>query len=437
MNRVSSRRIFVLVAVSAVLTSQAAWAETDLVYDRGRMGAVLNTVSKQIEKHYYDPNLNGVDWKALTAEAKQRLEKAQNMGQMVLVVFALADKLDDSHTAFIPPQRKGKVRFGFDAKPVGDKILVHQVWKKRRAEAAGLKEGDQILKVNGFDVQRDAWAKMSLFLRAIQPVSSMELTIKRGAEAPQKIVIESQVDEGAGGAARDLSTLASVYQLAREADLEEKEYSEQFGAPFEARVLEGGIGYLRVEGLPVNPSRLEGLVDSIKDAKAAVLDLRGNFGGSPKALNAIADHFDKDAVPIAEIIDRKKTEAYQAAPRAPQLSGPLFVLVDADTTGMAEVLARHFQASGRAKIIGDKTSGRTTAARIFNEQAGVQNILIYGISISVGKVLLPGKEILEKRGIIPDVSCLPTPEQLSGRVDACKEVAVSAAKEALSGAEKK
>jgi len=79
------------------------------------MKDILSVVSKEIEKNYFDSQLKGLDWKGLTAQAKEKIEKAGTVSDMVTAIFALVDKLQDSHTIFSTGTRGDQ--FGFNARP--------------------------------------------------------------------------------------------------------------------------------------------------------------------------------------------------------------------------------------------------------------------------------------------------------------------------------
>lgn len=128
---------------------------------------------------------------------------------------------------------------------------------------------------------------------------------------------------------------------------------------------------------------------------------------------------------------RKKTETLRAKPRKPIIAGPMFILVDSETASSAEIFARHFQLSVRGKVIGDHTSGRVLRAEYFSRKMGADIAVLYGINISVGRGLFPGGEDLEKRGVTPDVTCIPTGEQLKAGQDVCRGVAYGMARTAL------
>src|SRR4051794_5055880 len=83
-------------------------AGSNVSFERSRMQDILSRVSKDIEKYYYDPKLNGLDWKALTAQSKEKIGQAESVGPMLTAIFSLVDKLHDSHTVFLPPARKAR-----------------------------------------------------------------------------------------------------------------------------------------------------------------------------------------------------------------------------------------------------------------------------------------------------------------------------------------
>jgi hypothetical protein len=56
------------------------YVEADDKHERGRMEDIMDVVAKDIEKHFYDPKLKGVDWKAITERARQRIRQADHLG---------------------------------------------------------------------------------------------------------------------------------------------------------------------------------------------------------------------------------------------------------------------------------------------------------------------------------------------------------------------
>src|SRR5882757_3979136 len=107
--RVSCILIFLASVVSQV------FAQNNLNQERDRAKMILKIVSQDIEKNYFDPAMGGLDWKKATDESRARIDNAQNIGQVYTAIFALPDRLHNSHTLFIPPQRTVRPYFGFEA----------------------------------------------------------------------------------------------------------------------------------------------------------------------------------------------------------------------------------------------------------------------------------------------------------------------------------
>jgi len=417
--------VVILLFGAVILVPGAARGQGSISLERDRMKDILSVVSKEIEKNYFDPQLKGLDWKGLTAQAREKIDKAGTISDMVTAIFALVDKLQDSHTIFLPPGRVARIKFGFNAKDYGDEIRVYEVKKNSAAEAAGLQPGDRITSLNGYKAERATWQKMMLYFRSLQPVSRMEMGIVRGDQPVQKITVDAKVEHGQQ--VRDLTQIDTIYQLIRE---EQAEIGDDDKYHYGQHP--DGIGYVEFRGFPNNMDLLDGLVGKIKNSKAVLVDLRGNPGGSVNALAATAGHFDAEASALMDMVGRKKTETVKVKPHQPQLSGPMFILVDSETASAGEIFARHFQVSGRAKVIGDQTSGQVVAAHFNSEKMGLDYAVMYGLEISVARVVFPGGEELEKRGVTPDIKCLPTGEQLHQKQDMCRALAYSLARKALS-----
>jgi hypothetical protein len=50
---------------------------------------------------------------------------------------------------------------------------------------------------------------------------------------------------------------------------------------------------------------------------------------------------------------------------------------------------------------------------------GVDSVVPFGVQVAIGRVVFPGSEELENKGVTPDQFCLPTPEDLREHRDRC------------------
>lgn len=414
-------RVFAIVAVVcfAILLSSVALAGS-LSFDRGRAKSMLNVVASEIEKNYYDPTMGGVNWTAAIEEARQKIEAAKTNGEMMTAIFLLIDKLHDSHTRFLPPGRVVRPQFGFSAQPVGDEIRVYHVNRTGAAEAAGLQVGDRILKVNGFDVNRQSWDEMMMYYRVLRPTPRLEVVYSRGAEGPKTATIDAKLKEQKR--ITDL-TGQDIWTLIRESEKNEPIHR--------TATLDQNIGYLHLSAF--NRDNFDYLVGDIKNAEVAIIDLRRNPGGLVVGLRDLVGHMETGEGVLQTVVTRKKTEEEKFKANKPAFSGKMVILIDSHSASAAEIFARHFQSNGRAIVVGDRSSGRVNQSRFFGQNFGDgMTVAFYGIQIAVGQVVLPGGEKLEKTGVVPDVTCLPTGDDLRGGKDPCLERAVAIARR-LSG----
>lgn len=404
-----------------LLLPAAGESQVDIEFERARMKAILNIVSREVEKNFYDPQMRGVDWKALTDEARGRIEKANSPSAMITAIFSLVDKLQDSHTVFIPPSRAAKLKFGFEAKAFGKEVRIYEIDKKGAAAAAGLQVGDLLVSINGFAAERETLELMLLYLRRLRPTPVLEIEYRRAAASPQKIRLQAKLEQGL--LIEDLTDMNTIYKYIREAEMDKEVYRHN--------MYEGDIGYLALPSFSGEEGFLHGLLNKVRNSKAMIIDLRGNPGGTIKTLEQVAGYFETSETVMANIVGRKKTEPVKIKPRKPSLTGPMFILVDSQSASAAEMFARHFQRTGRAKVIGDQTPGRVTASRIHAEQIGVDIVVMFGIQVAEGRVVFPDGLELEKRGVIPDQPCIPSESDLRRDSDPCHAAALLLARKAL------
>lgn len=407
-------------ALAALLLSLVLTAfPQSLELDRERARGMLQHVDIDIRRHYYDPQFKGLNWDQMVAQAKARIDAAKSPGEMFSAIFALVGKLQDSHTIFVPPRRSAKILFGFNAKPVGNSVLIYELKKDGAAERAGLRLGDRILTVNGYRAERDTYDVMMLFFRAVQPQAALEIVYSRGDQPPQKLLLNATIEQGTKIV--NLTEEDTLWKLIRE--------QENDRLIFHWDMMEGGIGYLQLPEFASD--ELKDFAKHVSHADATIIDLRGNPGGAVTSLEQFAGCFDAKENDIATSMGRKETRPMKVKPLSPQFPGPMFILVDSESSSAAEIFARHFQLEKRAVVIGDQTPGRVEEAKLYFEDAGNLEVIPYMVEVSEARVVFPGGEELEKKGVTPDVMCLPTGADLAAGKDPCLTRAYVMAREAL------
>jgi C-terminal processing protease CtpA/Prc len=413
----------ILVVLTFLAATPKANAGDDLSYERGNFKAILNAAAESVEKNYYDPQLKGLDWKASVEQAKQKIENAKSVSEMMTAIYVVVNKLHDSHTVFLPPGRNVRYRFGLEAKPIGSDIYVYEVKKKLPAEKAGILPGDRVLAVNGFAADRKNFDDMMFAFRVLRNMGELDLVLQRDNEEPRKIhlVAEKRVEGRVLDFVRDGS---DIWDLIRDSqNFEEDWYTINY---------KDGIGYAQLRGFTWEGEDLfTGLIEKSGAKRALILDLRSNGGGYEDTLRKFAGQFTTSPVVLAKVVGRKKTEEIAVKPRKPYYEMPLYILVDSETGSAAEMLARHLQTTRNAVLIGDISSGRVTRSIYMPGSTGSDRIIPFGVQVDVGKVVFPDGGELEGKGVVPDQRCLPSSRDLREEHDLCLWKAVELARTTL------
>jgi carboxyl-terminal processing protease len=389
-------------------------------FDRARMRTMLNTVSSDIQKNFYDPQLKGLDWKKLTDEARQRIDNAKSMSEMITAIFILTNKIDDSHTMFLPPGRVATPSFGFDAKPFGDEVRVYAVSQKGPAGLAGLKPGDRLLNVNGFRVERSTFDLMMLDFRALRPRSELTITYQRGNEPPQTVKLAAKIKKTT--MSQDIET--TIWKWLNEFNESDIYHTLMF---------DDEVAYIEVpefinEDMPM-PHRFD------RQPRAVVVDLRNDPGGYQESVLEMAGHF-SDGTPMGQVVMRKKTEPLKVKQHKPNFGTiPIVVMIDSESSSAAEMFARYLQLTRKAIVVGDRSSARVNSSEYFAEAMGNDRIVPFGVQISTGKVVMSDGSELEKIGVTPDLLCLPSGDDLREGRDPCLLKALSLARKGMGSPE--
>ena len=153
------------------------WPQEYTKSERELVESILRNADADVQKHYYDPHLHGVDWKARVQEAKKNTATAQSVGDAVSEVAALLDSLHDSHTYLILPHRTHIHDYGFQMEMVGDRCFVIRVRSGSDAEKKGLKPGDNVIAVNEYPVSRKNFRRMVYIFNVLRPQTGLRLTL--------------------------------------------------------------------------------------------------------------------------------------------------------------------------------------------------------------------------------------------------------------------
>ncbi len=407
------RILYIFILILALTPGSPAGTSIDL--QRQKCRRMLEIVSYHIEKEYYDPKLEGLDWKALVAATKEKINHANSYGEMILAIFQLVEHLRDAHTRFVPPPWQERFYFGFQAKPFGDEIRIWDVKHKGAAEKAGLQPGDQILLLNGFRAERKSWEHLIAYLRLYAPRPDLEILYARNGDI-QKVQLTA--DREIGPAVMNTLDSGNINQMVRDFESPRTEASRR-EHEYRYSLTEEGIGYIELRDFDMSESIMTSLAHKVEKAKAVVVDLRDNGGGAVDTLAYMAGLFEAEPTSIANIVRRDKQEPVKVKSRTPNIQAPMYILVDSETGSAAEMFTYFFQRKGRAVVLGDHTSGAVKASKYFFDQVGAGEVSPYATQVAIGRVVFGDGEDIDKKGVTPDVECIPSEDDLRKQHDAC------------------
>jgi C-terminal processing protease CtpA/Prc len=403
-----------LLIATLLVCSTNSYSE-NLKAERRRAERILNLVAKDVQNNFYDQTLKGVDWAASTEQARQRIANADELGQMHGAISALVYQLHDSHTVFIPPKRRIKAVYGFKAKPFADHIYVYELEKDGPAAKAGLQLGDHIVGINNLNAVRGSFFNMMRYLTVLDPRAELDLEVEENGSIHTVRVPATIVPQPPQYFFQNIETGLDADE--RKHFYDSKDYGE-------------GIRYLHLRTFMMPSTELVDLMKPLRDARAVILDLRGNGGGIQSVMLDIMGSFLSEPFKMASEISRTKSESLRVKPRSPHISSPLYLLIDSESASASEMLARSMQIHKRAVVIGDRSSGSVNAAQFFWEPIVSWEAVEFGTEVAVSKIVMENGEELEGRGVTPDELCVPLAADLRSYKDPCLDLAVALARAA-------
>ena len=392
-----------------------------------------------IGRTHWDTTYNGVNWSALRAELRPRAAAATTTGELRVVLSDMVARLKQSHFSIIPreiadatgggsgntpaPDRRGSI--GAEVRYLDGAMVIARIDREGPAARAGVRTGWQVQSVNGCpvsarlarmpnepDARREALTAYAIATQALAGAVGDTATVvfadERGTDRTVRLVRTPEP----GVVAKFGNLPAMNAQLTYE------------------RIKTSGktVGIIRFNiWMPILSPQFDAAVDSLRDADAIILDIRGNFGGVGGMSMGIAGHFLDSTRTIGTMIQRGATLKFVANPRrvdtrsrgVSPYAGPLAIVVDELSISTTEIFAGGMQALGRARIFGVQTSGQALPS--VPERLPNGDILYHAIADFLNPVGKP----LEGAGVTPDRVVPLTRGALLARRDPALDAAIA------------
>lgn len=346
---------------------------------------VFEEVWETVNKHYFDPQFNGVNWKQIREQYRPQAEAARNKTQLNETLQKMLNELRSSHlfvTVYVKLKKQHieqdlerkvgrKESLSFDAGmkyvSIDGKLMVSAVAEDSGAHLAGVQRGWELTHWNGESALSDS-----------------PFTCELNRQIPLRFV------DGEG----------KEKQIALTCRL----YSEPPPQRLTRR-LENGAVMLRFSEF--SPGTDFWLTDQITQAQAApaiVIDLRGNHGGTVAVLEKCLAPFFSAPTVLGEFRERngKQPSLNTKGQGQKVYRGRVVVLIDEKTASSAEIFAAALQETGRAIVVGRQSSGDVLGGLSYGLSHG------FRVNIPVWDYYTAKGVRLEGRGVIPNETVILT-----------------------------
>ncbi len=254
-------------------------------------------------------------------------------------------------------------------------VTVTQVFKDTPAEGAGIRKGDQLIRVDDIDVDATTLDAAVKRMRG-ESDSSVELEVIRKGE----------------------NIVFTMYRA--EIHINRVEYT----------MLEDNVGYIVLYQFAGESDReVKAAMDALtaQGARSIVLDLRDNPGGWVSHAVAVADLFvDRELLVYAEYRDGSRDENWT---KDGKTDIPLVILINENSASSSEILSGGLQNLGRATLVGTTSYGKGIIQYVLPVDETEKD----GFQFTMAQYYLNDGTAVHKIGITPDI-IVEMPEELIG-----------------------
>jgi carboxyl-terminal processing protease len=285
----------------------------------------------------------------------------------------------DPHSQFMDPDTYNELKVDTEGKfgglgieiTIKDGLLtVVTPIEDTPAWKAGVKAGDRIVKIDN-EITRDMTLTDAVKKMRGKPGEAVALSILRESE---KKILEFKI-------VRDIIKIKDIK---------------------EARILEDGIGYIRlVEFRENTPQDINSVLENLTKSSmnALILDLRNNPGGLLDAAVKVAERFIPKGKVVVYTKGRQPSQNLEFISRAshPITNLPMVVLINEGSASGSEIVAACLQDYKRAIILGTKSFGKGSVQTIIPLSDGS------ALRLTTSKYFTPLGKVIHEKGVMPDI----------------------------------
>lgn len=405
------------IAALTLFAANLTLAQTVLPADRTK---IFEKVWDTINRKYYDPNFNGVNWNDVRKVYRPQIAAAKTDREFFALVKQMVGELQDAHTSFATPaeaalyEKKQSVGTGLQLEEIAGKMVVAAVRFDSSAASAGILPGTIISKIDG----RDANAIFDETKSKIK--SSTARAVQRAA---LRQILAGDADSVVKLEITDRSGKTSEIELTRRVAATAK-------PQLAANRLNSGVGYIRFDNfVPVLIKPYKKALEDFGDTRGLIVDLRANGGGDINTVLKMAGMLLGERVLFAAFQtrggDAPKFLGVSIVPEKAFVGGagkqvyknPVVILTSERSASGSELFASGLQENNRARVV-----GRTSCGCLLGVM-GAKEIKDGELRISQINVLSAKGKRYENVGVTPDETVELTIEDLQNGRDRALESA--------------
>ncbi|MFN7130746.1 MAG: MXAN_5808 family serine peptidase, partial [Myxococcales bacterium] len=297
----------------------------------------------------------------------------------------------DPHSVLLSPdyfkemklQTKGEFGgLGFVIQMKEGNLTVVKVLKGTPAYKAGIKNKDQILKINAESTVNMDLNEAVARLRG-KPDSEVTISLNRqGFPKPKDLTLK-----------RAIINVESV----------------------ESKLLSNNVGYIKLKGFQGNTARdMHAQIKALREEagknaaegsklKGLVLDLRNNPGGLLDQAIQISDAFIDSGTLVTTVgYSDKLREVKKAHPDETERELPIVVIVNSGSASASEIVSGALKNHDRAVVIGRQTFGKGSVQVLYDFPDDS------ALKLTIAQYLTPGDISIQEVGITPDIQLIPS-----------------------------
>ena len=339
-------------------------------------------------------------WEAWTLVHEQYVDQPVDDTKLMQGAIAgMMDSLGDKHTSYLDPQSMKQLNtqlsgeyegIGAYVDTGGDYLTITSPIPGSPAEAAGLRPGDMIIKIDGVDMTGidPELARQ----KVLGPAgSTVNLTVTREGE---KNPLEFKVT-------RDKIVIKSAT----------------------GKMLDNGIAYIQITTF--GDKTTEELKAALKDVmaqnpKGLILDLRFNGGGYLQTAVEVTSQFLKDGVVLYEKYGDGTKNTYNVESGGLATDIPMVVLINEGSASASEITAGALQDYKRATLVGVTSYGKGSVQlpTPLSDNQGM-------VRVTIAKWFTPNDRTIDGKGLTPDVVVPMTDQDYIDKLDPQLDAAVA------------